>query len=281
MATRALLIAGTFAVLLWLEHRRPLRRAVEPKPRRLGRNLAVAALGALAVQLAELPVVVPLAGVVERRGWGLLRLVHAPGWLEVTLALVLMDYTLYVWHVLTHRVAWLWRFHVVHHVDLDLDASTALRFHFAELVISVVWRAGQVVLIGVTPATFAVWQTGLLLSTMFHHANVRLPHGLERRLVHVVVTPRMHGIHHSTVRAETDSNWSSGLALWDRLHGTLRLNVPQDAVTIGVPAYRRPEEVGLLRLLALPFRRQRPTWRRPDGSVERAPVPVATAALLP
>ena len=149
-----------------------------------------------------------------------------------------MDYTLYVWHVLTHRVPFLWRFHVVHHVDLDLDASTALRFHFAEIVISIGWRIGQVVLIGVPPLALSAWQTATLVSIMFHHANVRLPIAAERRLNRFVVTPRMHGIHHSIVREETDSNWSSGLTLWDRLHGTLRLDVSQDEVTIEVPAYR-------------------------------------------
>jgi sterol desaturase/sphingolipid hydroxylase (fatty acid hydroxylase superfamily) len=226
-----------------------------------------------------MPVIMPLAGLVERQGWGLLRLGLLPGWLELALALVLMDYTLYVWHVLTHRVPWLWRVHVVHHVDLDLDASTALRFHFAELVVSVVWRAGQVVVIGIGPAALATWQTALLVSILFHHSNVRLPYRIERWLVHLVVTPRMHGIHHSTVRAETDSNWSSGLTVWDRLHGTLRLNVPQDAVTIGVPAYRRSEEVGLRRILALPFRRQPPSWPA-GGEASRRIAPVDPGTLL-
>src|SRR5207245_8958203 len=118
------------------------------------------------------------------------------------------------------------------------DASTALRFHCAELVISIPWRAAQVVVIGVSPLAFSVWQTALQVSVLFHHANVRLPLALERRLVRVVVTPRMHGIHHSTVRGETDTNWSSGLTLWDRLHGTLRPDVPPAAVTIRVPAYQ-------------------------------------------
>jgi sterol desaturase/sphingolipid hydroxylase (fatty acid hydroxylase superfamily) len=100
-----------------------------------------------------------------------------------------------------------------------------------------------------------------MLSILFHHSNVRLPAGLEGGLSRFVVTPRMHGIHHSTVREETDSNWSSGLTLWDRLHGTLRLDVPQGGIDIGVPAYREPREVGLTSMLALPFGGQRPTWR--------------------
>src|SRR5581483_488306 len=144
-------------------------------------------------------------------------------------------------------------FHVVHHLDRDLDASTAVRFHFGELAISTVWRAAQVVAIGVAPDALAVWQTATLVSVLFHHSNVRLPIALERALARVVVTPRLHGIHHSTVRAETDSNWSSGLVVWDRLHGTLRVDVPQDAIEIGVPAYRSAADAALPRILALPF----------------------------
>jgi len=254
------LILGAFGLLVWLERRRPLRRAVEPKFRREARNLAVAAAGAAALRVTEKPLADALTSLVERRRWGLLKLVRLPAWLEVALAVVLLDYTLYLWHVLTHRVPFLWRFHVVHHVDLDLDASTALRFHFAELVLSVPWRAAQILLIGVSPPALSAWQSLLFLSIMFHHSNVRLPLEIERRLNAFVVTPRMHGIHHSTVKEETNSNWSSGLTVWDWLHGTLRLDVPQDAIVIGVPAYRDPSEVGLVSMLALPCGEERPTW---------------------
>jgi len=280
LALSGALVVGTFAVLLWLERRRPLRRAVEPKRVHLARNLAVLALSTSAVQLVERPAIMPLSALVAERGWGLVQRATLPVWLEVPLALLLMDYTIYVWHVLTHRVPWLWRFHLVHHVDLDLDASTALRFHFAELVISIAWRAGQVVLIGVSPLAFSAWQTGLLVSIMFHHSNVRLPIALERRLNRLVVTPRMHGIHHSIVREETDANWSSGLTLWDRLHGTLRLDVPQAEITIGVPAYPTPEDVTLPRILALPFAAQRPSWRWPGGGEPAPRPPTAAPATL-
>ncbi len=204
MWVSAPLIIGAFGLLLWLECRRPLRREVESKFTRVVRNLGVAAVGAAALQLAERPVTMPLAALVERRGWGLLQWVHLPVWLEVPLAVVLLDYTLYVWHVLTHLVPWLWRFHLVHHIDLDLDASTAVRFHFGELCISVPWRAGQILLIGVSPLALSVWQTALLLSIVFHHSNVQLPIRVERWLNRFVVTPRMHGIHHSIVREETN-----------------------------------------------------------------------------
>ena len=263
------LIIGAFGALLWLERRRPLRREVEPKLRRTARNLAVAGIGAVALQLTERPVALELATLVEQHNVGLLKLLRLPVWLETVLAVALLDYTLYVWHVLTHKVPFLWRFHVAHHVDLDLDASTALRFHFGELALSVPWRAAQLIIIGVSPIAYSTWQTFVFLSIMFHHSNVELPISLERRLNRLIVTPRMHGIHHSIVREETNSNWSSGLTIWDRLHGTLRLNVPQGEITIGIPAYRKPEDVELLKILPMPFGEQRSTWQLPDDGQPR------------
>ncbi len=277
-----LLVGGAFGALWWLERRRPLRRSVEPKAVRTGRNLAVAGLSAVAIRLAEQPVVAPLAELVERRRWGLVKRLNLPPWLEVPVAVALLDYTLYLWHILVHRVPFLWRFHQVHHVDLDLDASTALRFHFGEMVISVPWRAAQVVAVGASPLALSVWQTATLVEILFHHSNVELPVGVERWLCRLIVTPRMHGIHHSDIPEETASNWSSGLTLWDWLHGTLRLNVPQDAITIGVPAYREPSEVTLPKILAQPFTEQRLSWQLPgDGVPSRPPVPVPPERLLP
>jgi sterol desaturase/sphingolipid hydroxylase (fatty acid hydroxylase superfamily) len=249
----ACVVAGTFLTLAILERRRPLRRTVEPGLQRTGRNLAIAALGSIAVNLAQTPIVMRAAAMVERRRYGLVKRLRLPPWLEVCAAVVLMDYTLYLWHVLTHRVPVLWRFHAVHHIDLDLDASTAVRFHFGELVLSTPWRVAQVVTIGTSPLALSIWQTGLLTSILFHHSNLELPLDVERRLSRVIVTPRMHGIHHSDFHRETDSNWSSGLSVWDRLHRTLRLNVHQPEIPIGVPGFQSVDAVGLTRMLALPF----------------------------
>ena len=250
----AVLAGGTFAALCWLERRRPLRTdRHEPKLRRDGRNLAVAALSAAALQLAERPVVEPLARFAERHRCGLVHRPPIPAWSRTVLAVVLMDYTLYLWHVLTHRVPFLWRFHQAHHADLDMDATTAIRFHFGEMLLSVPWRAAQVLVIGVSPRALSIWQTATLCEVLFHHSDVRLPAAWERRLARVLVTPRLHGIHHSVVPEETDSNWSSGLTVWDRLHGTLRTDVPQASITIGVPAYRDPAQVTLPKVVAMPF----------------------------
>jgi sterol desaturase/sphingolipid hydroxylase (fatty acid hydroxylase superfamily) len=257
-----------------------LRRSVEPKLRRSVRNLSLAALSAVALQVSERPLIAALIPIVERRRWGLLKQCSMPRWLEAPLAVVLMDYTLYLWHVLMHRLPTLWRLHLPHHADLDLDASTALRFHFSELVVSTAWRAGQVALIGVSPAAYSSWQKLLMFSILFHHSNVELPIALERRLSWIIVTPRLHGIHHSIIRDETDSNWSSGLTLWDWLHGTLKLNVPQQAITIGVPAYRESEEVSLPKIIAMPFVSQRPSWQLAgNGEPRREALPAPNKQL--
>ena len=261
------MVAGTLLILVWQENRRPLRRATESKLRRQVRNFAIVGLGAAAVLFGESPLIQPLAEYVESRRWGLLGAIRLPPWVETAVALVLMDYTFYLWHVLMHRVPLLWRFHAVHHVDLDLDASTAVRFHFGELLVSIPWRAAQVVLIGLTPLTFSVWQVFFAVSVLFHHSNVRIPIQWERMINRLIVTPRMHGIHHSIVAEETNANWSSGLTIWDRLHGTLRLNVPQEEVIVGVPAFRDAESVTLPKALALPLQPPRDFWRLPDGRI--------------
>jgi sterol desaturase/sphingolipid hydroxylase (fatty acid hydroxylase superfamily) len=163
---------------------------------------------------------------------------------------------MYCWHWLNHRVPFLWRFHHVHHTDLDLDVSTAFRFHFGEMLLSVAARSIQVVVVGASPLAALAYEVVLEASTEFHH-NSRLPLRLERVLSWFIITPRAHGIHHSIVARETNSNYSNFLMLWDRLHRTLRLNVRQDEIIIGVPDYRDARELNLISLLLMPFRRQR------------------------
>lgn len=137
--------------------------------------------------------------------------------------------------------------------------------HWRRSALSVPWRTAQAALIGVRPGALALWRNLTLLSILFHHSNLRQPTRIERRLNRLIVTPRMHGIHHSVVPEETGSNWSSGLTVWDRLHGTLRLNVPQDAIVIGVPKVREAREATLGRALLLPLTDPEPTGRLPDG----------------
>ncbi len=256
------------ALLLFLavETLSPLRLRRESKLRRLGRNLFLAGVGGATIELLQIPVLVPVASWSAAHRIGLLNWLGARGWPRVAATIVLLDYTLWFWHWANHRVSFLWRFHKVHHVDRDMDASTALRFHFGEIGMSVLFRALQIVAIGADPFAVAVYQVLLFASILFHHSNTRLPLRLERVLVRIVVTPRMHGIHHSDVENETNTNWSSLLSAWDYLHGTVRLDVPQETISVGVAAYQDPAAVTLPKLLAMPFRRQPADWRRLDGS---------------
>ena len=250
----AVLVFGTLATVVLLELKRPLRKNRQDKFTRDARNVAVSLMAAATVALAEKPVAAPLALAVHRKRLGLLKLVRLPVVLDLFLSVLLLDYTLYIWHYLTHKVPFLWRFHKPHHADLDMDASTALRFHTGELLLSVPWRAAQIRLLGISPLGLALWQTLTLMEILFHHSNLRLPLDLERRLCRVIVTPRMHGIHHSIVKKETNSNWSTIFSWADYLHRTLRLNVPQQMITIGIPSYQGPADISLGKFLDMPLK---------------------------
>jgi sterol desaturase/sphingolipid hydroxylase (fatty acid hydroxylase superfamily) len=248
-----ILTIGTFAALYIFEKKRPLRKQIQPRITDTARDLAIASTAALAINFLEKPVTDRLTGFVEEKRFGLLKIFRLPKYLEIALAIILLDYTLYLWHVLTHKSPFLWRFHQVHHADLDLTVSTAIRFHFGEMTISVLWRAGQVLFIGVSPKALEIWQNLLLFSVMFHHSNIRLPKDFEKKLEKFIVTPRMHGIHHSIVENEMNSNWSSGLTVWDFLHKTFRDDIPQDEITIGVKGFVKIEDVTLGKMLTKPF----------------------------
>jgi sterol desaturase/sphingolipid hydroxylase (fatty acid hydroxylase superfamily) len=158
------------------------QKQIESPETGIVRNLAIASAAGIAMNFLEKPVAEKLMRFVERKRFGLLKIFNLPKFLETILALILLDYTLYLWHVLTHKSKFLWRFHQVHHADLDLTVSTAVRFHFGEISISVLFRAAQILLIGVSPGAFKIWQIALFASVFFHHSNVRLPFEFERKL---------------------------------------------------------------------------------------------------
>jgi len=253
-----LAVGGAFLLLLAAEGRRPLRPRSASRWARLRRNLALGATAALAQGGAVVPAMI-LAGRLTG-GRGLARLVPGPAWARGAVAFVLLDYTFYVWHRANHEVPVLWRFHAVHHTDLDVDVSTAARFHPGEIALSSLAAALQVAIVGPSPGAALAHAVAMQVAAAFHHSNLRLPPALDRALSYVVVTPRLHGTHHSVRREETGANWSVIFSVWDRLHGTRRSDVPAEDVTVGLPAYRDPGELTLGRLLRMPFGPQRPSW---------------------
>jgi sterol desaturase/sphingolipid hydroxylase (fatty acid hydroxylase superfamily) len=252
-SARALIIGTWSAGLLWLERRRALRAVRRSKLQRDVRNILIAAPAGVVMQAVEMPLALTLATFANRRHLGVLPLLSLPSPASTVASILLLDYTLYWWHFLAHRVPVLWRFHQVHHIDREMDATTALRFHFGEITVSLAFRALQMLVIGPTPQAVALWQVFMFLCILFHHSNVRLPVSLERLLARIVVTPRLHGIHHSVASQEVNSNWSSGLTVWDWLHSTLRTEPTQDGLILGVAGFLGPGEVTAIEALKLPF----------------------------
>jgi len=253
MKLRWLFWGVAVGALVVIERSRPLRRQREPGPGRVARNLAIGVLAAGTTAASQLPIIKPVQSLAERRRLGLLRWIGVPKALRVVLGFLLLDYTVYLWHQLNHRSSFLWRFHSVHHADRDLDSSTGIRFHFGELALAAGFRAAQILLLGVDRDTVRLYSQALLLSVLFHHSNLELPETVESQLQAIIVTPRMHGIHHATRGDWMNTNYSSLLSVWDRLHRTLQLDVAQPAITIGVDGLQAADEVTLERSLALPF----------------------------
>jgi sterol desaturase/sphingolipid hydroxylase (fatty acid hydroxylase superfamily) len=258
------LLAGVFVALFLLQWQFPLRRQHFNVLRRLARNFILSVPGFAVVRLAMLPIPFTLAILAQHRHFGLLNWITMPTWAAIIATFLLLDYAYWWWHWVNHMVPFFWRFHNVHHTDLDMDVSTAARFHFGEMIFSIGFLSLAVVLFGIAPIMLLVFFIAFEAETLFHHSNWRLPIKLERILNHVIVTPRMHGIHHSIVQRETNSNWGTIFCWWDKLHRTLRRDISQNEITIGVAAYRDENELTVGRLLLLPFREQRP-WRLPNG----------------
>lgn len=262
-----MVIGGIVLILFLLERFIPLRQPRRPLAGRLLVNLAFAVIALVTVTAAVRPAAETVLAWVGRESFGLLNLPLIPDAARPFLAFLLMDLTFYWWHRANHRIPLLWRFHNVHHTDPDLDVTTTFRFHFGELAFSSFFRVVQISLIGLSPSAYAVYELLFQTNTFFHHSNVRLPIRCERLLNYILVTPRMHGIHHSQVRQETNSNYSTVFPWWDRLHQTLGLNISQAEVQIGIPAYDREGDNVLRSTLFLPFRKQRDYWLREDGTM--------------
>ena len=246
------LTLGVVGAIALAERARPLRRQRHDPVPRLARNLALGAMSQAVVALVEAPATRAVARRNTRHRRGLLHWAGG-GVVGRVLAFVAMDYTIYWWHIATHKVPWLWRLHRVHHLDPDMDMTTAARFHFADMLVSLPWRLVQVRLAGLDEPLLRRWQAFFMLSVLFHHSNTRLPPGWEPALSRLITTPAMHGLHHDQRLAWMDSNWSSGLALWDHLHSTFRADPPPGGGRIGVADSDAPGDVPLVPALLAPL----------------------------
>jgi len=268
---------GVFAAVLaamaaW-ETVSPRRIPGMGRGRRWPGNLLLVAVNTVAVRLL-LP-----AGAVGAALWagahhvGLCHLLGWSGWSAVLACVVLLDLAIYAQHVLFHAVPLLWRLHMVHHADRDIDVTTGLRFHPGEILLSMLIKMAVVALLGAPVAAVVIFEVVLNAMAMFNHANARLPQVLDTRLRRLLVTPDMHRVHHSIVRDETNRNFGFNLSWWDRLFGTYRAQPAAGHVqmTIGLEQFQQAETYRLRWMLALPFRGSigaYPILSRPEAGSE-------------
>jgi sterol desaturase/sphingolipid hydroxylase (fatty acid hydroxylase superfamily) len=257
---RFAVFAGVFLVMALLELALPKRELSAPKARRWLTNLSIVAIDGLLARLMA-ALAVPLAAVAaalyaEHQGIGLFNLVAWPAWLELLIALFVLDFAIWLQHLASHKVPALWRLHRMHHADLDIDVSTALRFHPIEIALSMLWKIAWVLALGAPALAVLLFEVILNGCAMFNHANIELPQWLDRIVRLFIVTPDMHRVHHSVERREHDSNYGFNLSLWDRVFSTY---TPQPegghrGMTIGLPQYRSDGPTRLFWSLAVPFR---------------------------
>ncbi|WP_420336040.1 sterol desaturase family protein [Roseibium sp.] len=247
--------AGIFLVMALLEAGLPRRRLENGRLKRWPTNWGLILLDSLLVRLIFPIGGVGLALLAQENGWGLFGLLGWSGALAGILTFFALDFAVWGQHVASHKIPWFWRIHRVHHADSEVDATTALRFHPIEILLSFVWKGLVIVALGGPVEAVLIFEIVLNASAVFGHANVRLPLWLDRILRLVIVTPDMHRVHHSVIRRETDSNYGFYLSIWDRMFGTY-VDQPEkghDGMQIGLGAPLTPKAHQLPFSLAIPF----------------------------
>jgi len=256
VAIRLTFFFGVFGVMALWEVLAPRRALTVSKPVRWVNNLGIVFLNSFILRLIFPAAAVGMAAFAGTQGWGLFNYFAVPLWLAVVASVVVLDFIIYLQHVMVHAVPALWRLHRVHHADLDFDVTTGARFHPLEIVLSMLIKFATIAVLGPPVLAVVIFEVLLNGTAMFNHANARIPLGVDRILRWFVVTPDMHRVHHSVEDDEANSNFGFNLPWWDRLFGTYRdqPRAGHAAMTIGIHKYRDTKQVAWLPgMLALPF----------------------------
>ncbi|MEO6966950.1 MAG: sterol desaturase family protein [Rhodanobacteraceae bacterium] len=254
---RLVIFAGLWIALALVEWRWPRHRQTRDLLRRWTSNFGMSLIDVVLLRLLLPWLTIDAALWATAHRFGALNLVGVPYWVRFTIAFVALDFTIYWQHRLMHRWHPLWRLHRVHHSDLALDASSGVRFHPGEILLSMGIKIGAVLLLGAPALAVLAFEIVLNGFSLFTHANLALPAGLERTLRWVFVTPDMHRIHHSIVRIEHDSNYGFHVSWWDRLFRsyTAQPAQPQRSMTLGLDSFRDPATQWLPALLIQPAKK--------------------------
>jgi sterol desaturase/sphingolipid hydroxylase (fatty acid hydroxylase superfamily) len=243
------------AMALW-EVAAPKRRREIPRVIRWTNNLALVVVDTLILRLTFPILAVGLAVTVEERGWGLFNALELPFLVAIIASMLILDLAIYLQHVMFHAVPGLWRLHRMHHADLDFDATTGLRFHPVEILISMGIKLAIVAALGPPAIAVLLFEVILNATALFNHANIDLPRSVDRVLRWIVVTPDMHRVHHSIDPRETNSNYGFNLPWWDRLLGTYVCQPAKghEGMEIGIEQFRTRRDLWLDRMLIQPLR---------------------------
>jgi sterol desaturase/sphingolipid hydroxylase (fatty acid hydroxylase superfamily) len=241
-------------VLMWTwESLAPFFRRSPQRVRHAVRNLIIALFNGIVLGAIFAGITAQVAEHVATQRIGLLHLFSLPPTAHAVAAFALFDCWIYLWHRINHTVPFFWRFHRMHHSDNEMDTTSAARFHVGEILFSMILRLPVIAIIGVPMWVLLVYDTVLLTSTQFHHANIALPDRLDKILRFFVVSPFMHKVHHSRVKPETDSNFSSVLSIWDRIFGSYREKKNYREVQLGLVGFDGTERQTMKGLLTTPF----------------------------
>ena len=255
IAVRIGFFLGIFALVAIWELIAPRRALTTSKTWRWVSNMGITILSPLVLYLVFPVLAVGMAFKAQESGWGLLNNYNLPYWLAVVVGVVVLDFVIYIQHVMFHAVPALWRLHMVHHADLDFDVTTGLRFHPIEIMLSMVIKLAVIVVLGPSALAVMIFEVVLNGTAMFNHGNIRLPLNIDRVLRLLVVTPDMHRVHHSVLPREANTNFGFNLPWWDRLFGTYRAQPTggHEGMTIGLGQFRDAKRLTLPWMLALPF----------------------------
>jgi sterol desaturase/sphingolipid hydroxylase (fatty acid hydroxylase superfamily) len=254
MDTKAIFIISALVVIFLLEGVFPHYRGRAARVRHGLPHVITAILNSLLTKFALVMVTIMAIDWAENNSVGLARALPFPATTNLIFVFALFDIWMYFWHMANHRIGFFWRFHRAHHSDTEMDTTTALRFHPGELVLSTFFRLPVVVLIGMSFSQLVLFEVMLNVSTLFHHSNLAVPEKWDRLLRRVIVTPNMHRVHHSTVLAETNSNFTSLLSVWDRVFRSFRTRPDTHTITLGLPAFREPNYQRLWGFLITPLK---------------------------
>lgn len=250
---------GIFGVMVCWEAIKPRRVQQIGRKLRWPVNLGLALFNMILMRFTIGSLAYMSAVAAAEYGYGLLNLWTIPNGLSILATLLILDFSIYCQHIVMHKWPLLWRLHKIHHTDLEFDVTTAVRFHPLEIIISMLYKAVCIVLIGGNPEAIIAFEIILNAAATFNHSNVRIPERCDKILRWLIITPDMHRIHHSAEPAETDSNYGFSLSWWDRLCRTYTAEPkqPQTTMSIGLKAFRKQTELGFLQCLLIPFKTNR------------------------